>query len=382
MEVLGRVVDLDNLNQLIWSMGLKFRAVLAQRSRTLDESPLYNHAVTLATTQLFLCLPEAVRRTLKRITPEELAQRGKYVGSPVSPLSIWLFGYCFLIGREVLIDFEQISAKEHAEDIALVLDFWRRLAFAYRDDGRLDNSDAGATNEVLPPATVQALYDALLPVDAAIQPRLHQFLSTMDAYHLWVHAGAHVGKADSGPYPLNVDRVLIVRDCCDLKGTYYPWHDSVAQVLPYQTCTLAMTFDAADFQTLELSDESELQSVPAAYQSYIREIAFLAGKDGPGRVLPVTEMDWLTRSMKKVFPKLEAWFARQKRHEQILAQALPQIVAPLALLSAAEAYRGREYAPQALQLLAAYEDNDTAAARWRTRRCLAPGSMCAFVPVM
>lgn len=362
-------------------MGLKFRMALAQRPRSVDEYPLSDHAITLASTHLFLALPEAVRRTLKRTTPEELAQRGKSVGSPISPLAIWLFGYHFLIGREVLIDFGQISAKEQTEDIALVLDFWRRLALAHRDDGRLDNSDAGATNDFLPPSTIQALYDVLTPVDAVIRPRLQQFLATTEEYTLRVHAGTQVGRSDSGPYPLIVERVLIVRDCCDLKGIYYPWHDIVAEV-PYQTYTLAMTFDAEDFQTLELSDESKLRSIPAAYQSRIREVAFLAGKDGPGRVLPITEMDWLTRSMKKVCPKLDAWFARRKRREQIFAQALPWIVAPFALLSEAEAYRGREYAPQALQLLSAYEDDDALAARWHTRRCLAPGSLSAFVPAM
>ncbi len=373
--------DLNNLNQLIRSMGLKFRAALVQRPRSVQEYSLYDHAITLATTHLFLSLPAAVRRTLKRTTPEELAQRGKYVGSPVSPLAIWLFGYYFLIGREVLIDFGQISTKDQIDDIALVLDFWRRLALAYRDDGRLDNSDAGATNDFLPSATVQTLYDALIPVDTVIRPRLQQFLTTTDEYALRVHAGARVGRSDSGPYPLNMERILVVRDCCDLKGIYYPWHDVVAEV-PYQTYTLAMTFDAEDFQTLELSEESELRSIPATYQSRIREVAFVAGKEGPGRVLPITEMDWLTRSMKKVCPKLDTWFTRRKRREQILACALPWIVPPFALLSAAEVYRGRDYAPQALQLLSAYEDDDAIAARWHTHRCLAPGSSSAFVPVM
>jgi len=375
------VADLGGLNQLIWSMGLKFRAALAQRPRLAHEQALAHQALTLATTHIFLSLPDAVRRTLKRTTPEALAQHGKCLGSSVSPLAIWLFGYHFLVGREILIDFGQISANAQIDDIALVLDFWRRLAVAHRGDGRLDNSDAGATNDFLPSATIQQLYEALIPVDAVIQPRLIQFLTTTDDYLLRVHAGARVGVVDSGPYPLNIERVLVVRDCCDLKGTYYPWRDVVADV-PYRTCTLAMTFDAEDFQTLELSDESELRALPLEYPTLVREIAFVAGNHGSGRVLPITEMDWLTRSMKKVQPKFEDWFSRQKRREQIVTCALPWIVAPLALLSTDEGHRARELSPQALQLLPMYEADTVAAARWRTHRCLAPGSTSAFVPLM
>jgi len=375
------VADLGGLNQLIWSMGLKFRAALAKQPHSTSNHPLHNQAVTLATTHLFLALPDAVRRTLKRTTPEAIAQRGKSVGSAVSPLAIWLLGYHFLVGREILIDFGQVSASAHADDIALVLDFWRRLAFAHRGDGRLDNSDAGATNDFLPPTTVQQLYEVLVPVDPMIRSRLSQFLSAFDDYSIRVHAGARVGSADSGPYPLNVERVLVVRDCCDLKGTYYPWRDTVSDV-PYRTCALAMTFDAEDFQTLEITDRGELQTVPPAYPAYIREVAFLAGKDGAGQVLPITEMEWLTRSMKKVQPKLENWLSRRMRHEQIVACALPWVVAPLALLSADEGYRAGELAPLALQLLPMYEADVTIAARWRTHRCLTPGSTSAFVPVM
>ena len=375
------MADLGGLNQLIWSMGLKFRAALAQQSRSASRHPLHNQAVTLATTQLFFALPDAIRRTLKRTTPEAIAQQGKCLGSSVSPLSIWLFGYHFLVGREILIDFGQVSADAYAEDITLVLDFWRRLALAHRSDGRLDNSDAGATNNFLPSATIQQLYKALVSVDSVIQSRLTQFLTTCDDYVLHVHAGAQVGRTDSGPYPLNVERVLIVRDCCDLTGTYYPWRDVVGD-MPYRTCALAMTFDAEDFQTLDLSDHSEIRTIPSEYPTLIREIAFVAGKDGAGRVLPITEMDWLTRSMKKVQPKLEGWLSRRSRQEQIVTCALPWIVAPLALLSADEGHRARDLSPHTLQLLPLYEADMATAARWRTHRCLAPGSTSAFVPVM
>ena len=375
------MADLGELNQLIWSMGLKFRAALAQRPHVAHDPPLLHQTFTLATTHLFLTLPDAIRRILKRTTPQEIAQRGKRLGSPVSPLTIWSLGYHYLVGREILIDFGQLAPQAQADEIAFVLDFWRQLAFAHRGDGRLDSSDAGATNDFLPPAIIQQLYESLIPVDSVIRPRLSQFLLAAQEYLDHLGAGARVGKADSGPYPLNVDRVLVVRDYYDLKGVHYPWQETVVDV-PYRKCVVAMTFDAEDFLTLELSDDSDLRMVPPEYPKLVQELAFFAGQNAPDRVLPITEMDWLTRSLKKTQPKVDDWFRRRTPREQILARALPWIIPPFALLSVDEAQRACDLSPQALHLLPVYETSDVAAARWRTHRCLAPGSLSAFVPLM
>jgi hypothetical protein len=374
------VADIERLNQLIWSMGLKFRSELVQQTAPVPDWFPIHQAFTLATTHTFLILPDAVRRTLQRTTPEEIAQRGRRLGATVSPLTIWTFGYSFLVGREILIDYGVITSRTGAEDIALVLDFWRRLSFAHRGDGHLDNSEAAATNVFLPATIIQRLYDALLPIDASIRRRVEQFLTTTDEYLLLLNSEARLGTADSGPYPLNVERLLVVRDFFDLKGRFYPWRDVVAD-LPLHTCSLAFTFDPADFHSLEFNDQSSLRTNPAAYTAAIREIAFVNSDKGPLRVLPFTEMDWLTRTITKVRPKLEDWLNRQPRRQRIMTGALPWIARAFAVLSTDEVARACEFSPQALQLLPHYEEEDLHASRWLTHRCLAPGNLSAFVPL-
>ena len=372
--------DIEEINQLIWSMGIKFRAELIQRPNPLPDWFPINQTFTLAATHIFLTLPDAIRRTLKQTTPEEIARRGKRLGSSVSPLAIWTLGYHFLVGREMLIDLSQLKANAQAEDIALVLDFWRRLTFTHRSDGRLDNSEAGAANVFLPATIVQHFYDALIPVDAGIKRRVEQFLSAVQEYRSVLNAEARLGIADSGPYPLNVERVLIIRDFFDLKGTYYPWRDVVAEV-PHHTCALAFTFDPEDFQTLELSDQSELQTTPSGYREAIREIAFASSDSGSPQLLPFTEMDWLTRAIRKAQPKLEEWFNRRTRRERIITGALPWIIRLFAILPGDEVHRACDLSATALRLLPIYEDNDIQAARWLTHRCLVPGNLSAFAPV-
>jgi hypothetical protein len=361
-------------------MGLKFRAELVQQTAPVPDWFPIHQAFTLATTHTFLTLPDAVRRTLRHSTPEDLAQRGKRLGATVSPLTIWTFGYSFLVGREILIDSGVITPRTGAEDIALVLDFWRRLSFAHRGDGHLDNSEAAATNVFLPATIIQRLYDALLPIDTSIRRRVEQLLTTTDEYLLLLNSEVRLGTADSGPYPLNVERVLVVRDFFDLKGGSYPWRDIVSD-LPLHACSLAFTFDPEDFHSLEFSDQSALRTNPAAYTAAIREIAFVSNDNGSPQVLPFTEMDWLTRTIAKVQPKLSDRLNLQPRRQRIMTGALPWIARAFAVLSTDEVARACDFSLQALQLLPHYEEDDLQAARWLTHRCLAPGNLSAFIPL-
>jgi hypothetical protein len=373
------VEDVANINQLLGGMGAKFRAEMARPAHLAPRWFPVSQSFTLAATQDFLTLPTLVNRVLSRLNPADVGQRSRRLGSPVSPLAIWLFGYHFLVGREALIDAGVVRANTRAEKIAQVLNYWREVALVHRGDGRLDNSDAGATNLFLPPTIVQTLYQSLVPLDARIQRLIPEFWKTMEEYLFLLNAEARLGVTDSGPYPLNVERVLIVRDFFDLKGRYYPWRDVVADV-PYHCCALAFTLDPADFQSIELTDRSELFTIPARYVESIREIALFTSDDSSLHPLPFTEMDWLMRTVKRAQPKLLKWFERLSRREWIVYGALPWVQRPYALVSRMDE-AVHELDREALKLLASYENDDQRAVRWATQRCLVPGQTQVFTPL-
>ncbi len=155
----------------------------------------------------------------------------------------------------------------------------------------------------------------------------------------------------------------------------------MAADVPYSTCSLAFTLDPGDFQSIAISDRAMLVTTPPAYIDAIREIALVSTDNGTLRVLPFTEMDWLTRAAKKAQPKVLAWFGRRSRREWITYGALPWIRQPFALLSGDENPLFWNLAPAALRLLPSYEDDDAQAIRWATHRCLAPSSSSAFAPI-
>lgn len=358
---------------------MKFRAEMLRPASLKPRWFPVSQSFTLAATQNFLTLPTTVKRLLTRSTPEEVSQRSRRLGSPVSPLTLWLFGYHFLVGREVLIDAGLVRANVKGEKIAQVLDYWRKATFTYRGDGRLDNSDAGATNLFLPPAIIQTLYQALIPLDAHQQRLLPEFWKTIEEYLFLLNGEARLGISDSGPYPLNVERVLIVRDFFDLKGRYFPWRDVVADV-PHHCCTLAFTLNPADFQSIELTDRSELLTTPSQYVDAIREIALLTSDNDSLQTLPLTEMDWLVRTVKRTQPKLLKWFERASHREWIIYGALPWVQRSYSLVARMDE-PAHEFDPEALQLLTSYENDEARAVRWATHRCLAPGSAHVFTPL-
>ncbi len=361
-------------------MGSKFRAEMDRPSGPAPERFPVIQSFTLAATHHFLTCPDVVRRLLTRTTPEEIGRQEKRLGSAVSPLSIWMLGYHFLVGREILLDLQELDARARSSAITAVLDCWRRLAFAHRGDGHLDNSDAGSTNLFLPPATLQQLYRALIPVDPEIRDRLRLFLAALEEYLFLLNAEARLGMVDSGPYPLSATQMLIVRDFLDLRGEHYPWSDAAAD-MPYQGCSLAFTLDPRDFDSIALSDRAMLLTLPARYINAVREIALVSTDGGTLRVLPFTEMDWLTRAARKAKPKLLDWFARRSRQEWIAYGALPWIRRPFAMSSGEENPLVWNVSPEALRLLPTYEDDDAQALRWATHRCLRPGGSSAFVPI-
>ncbi len=91
------------------------------------------------------------------------------------------------------------------------------------------------------------------------------------------------------------------------------------------------------------------------------------------RLLPVTEMDRLMRAIRKLQPRLTAWFAHLSHYDAIIEGATPWVLRPLSVIGTAEDCFDWQPDPDALRLLPLYADDDARAVRRASHRCLAPG---------
>ena len=373
---------LSEVNHLILRMGVKWRGQMVEHigndPRLL---PLHQYSF-LSSVHAYLTFPAVIKKILRRKAPEEMAAEGRRLGSEISPTLIWSVGYYFLIGREVLLDRRAIAPANDREQIALVLDFWRRLSSTHRGDGKSDNSEAGGTNPFLPSADVSTLYRLLVPVDAGIRRALKRFLLALESYSLLLHSDSRVGLSDSGPYLLSANRVMVVRDYVGLKGEAYPWKEATAD-FPYTACTLAFTLDPADFQSLGVSDWATLFTDPPDYADRVREMALVRRDDQELTSLPFTQMEWILRAAEKTSPKLLAWFSCLDPRQRLIEGAKPYAWAlrPLAKAAGVETEFDWSFNAEALKLAPLYELGKEKAREWFTRRFLAPGGTSAFTPL-
>src|SRR5436190_706044 len=66
------VADIEEINQLIWSMGVKFRAEMVRPATLTPRQFPVSQSFTLAATHNFLTLPNAINRILPRTMPEDI----------------------------------------------------------------------------------------------------------------------------------------------------------------------------------------------------------------------------------------------------------------------------------------------------------------------
>src|SRR6185295_6126080 len=79
------------------------------------------------------------------VTPEELGARGRRLGNQIDTVHLWSIANIYLVGRSVLAGGGIIDFEADITRTAVVFNFWKRAAAAFRADGTLQAADAGGT---------------------------------------------------------------------------------------------------------------------------------------------------------------------------------------------------------------------------------------------
>lgn len=234
-------------------------------TRTVQESKLFPvpSYMLLSYLNCYYRYPELLRKIEGNMRAEEIGDRARAMGGKFGNLPGWGLPTFYLLGREILINFGMLSPEDNAEDVAYVMDFWRRFKLSQqREDGHLNAREFGQRVQMLPERRIQRFHADLLGCTSG--DRLHSaaqtFLATVSQYGFLVSCESRCTLNNSGPYKIDDERELILREFTDLAQGDYPWLDGVADDMPYNNLTVTMEATGCHFYLMD--DWGSFESKP------------------------------------------------------------------------------------------------------------------------
>jgi hypothetical protein len=226
-------------------------------TRTVQESKFFpvSAYVMLGYLNAFYRYPALLRKVEAEISPEDLADRIRNVNSKLKSMGTnWCMINFYLLGREMLINMGVIRPQDAAEDVAYVLNFWRRYQLAWRrDDGHITNLEGGHRSQVLPERQIQVMHGDLFPCEEGdeLQKAAINFTAAISQYAVLIACESRVCMTNHGPYNLGNNEELLVREFFDLGQGDLPWLDEIAESLPFSRLTMTTAVRNTHFYIID-----------------------------------------------------------------------------------------------------------------------------------
>lgn len=236
-------------------------------TRTVQESKLYPVSAYMLLSYLncFYRTPELLRKIETRMKAEEIADRARLMGAKMQTLHIaWCLPAFYLLGREMLISFGMIRPQDAVEDVVYVMDFWKRFQLSWhRNNGHLSAAEAHQRTQILPDRTLEVFSSDMFACEPGdeLQEAAHAFLAIASQYGFLVSCESRISLANTGPYKIDENHEMIVRDFMDMAECSLPWLDGVAQDVPFNNFTVAMSVRDCHFHLMD--DWGSFESTPA-----------------------------------------------------------------------------------------------------------------------
>lgn len=235
-------------------------------TRTVQESKFFpvSPYIMLGYLNAFYRYPALLRKIERHKSPEEIADRIRNANSKIQSMGTnWCMINFYLLGREMLISMGAITPGDAAEDVAYVIDFWKRYQLAWRrESGHITNKEGGHRAQVLPERRIQVYHSDLYACDEGddLQVAVDRFLSAVSQYAVLVACESRVCMTNHGPYNLGRGRELLVRDFFDLAEGDLPWLDGVASEVPFGRLTVTTAVKNTNFYIVD--DWGSFESKP------------------------------------------------------------------------------------------------------------------------
>jgi hypothetical protein len=310
--------DRDEVNRMLRYHGEIAHALTTQRTALESALIPVTAYILISGIECYRRHPELMTEIAAACPPEELGARGRVPGNQIDTVHLWSIANIFLVGRSVLAGAEMLDFEADVTRTAIVFDFWKRAATAFRADGTVQAADAGG---VVTPYTdyVDAIVAACVPVrDDEHRARLSRLNALLTSYLFLLYFDTRAGYQDTGPYRLADGRRLLLRSFNRFGPSDFAWSEAVASELPYSTVVAAFVLDGVD---LHVTDFGTAVTEPADYLD--RLVAFGLFDPTSGNPVPIPETDALALgdSVKRAQRQLYRNIASMTRREKLDAGA-------------------------------------------------------------
>jgi len=284
-------------NQSIALFGESVKHFFRDQQRSAMTSPMFNlpGRLVLGSHCYYENLPQLLSEIRNHASEADIGRGMKRLCTRPNYVHLNSLVLGFLIGREQA----RLSGVDTGGDcarVASVMQFWSRVARAYRNDGLLLPDEADFMVPILPAETVGDLNGRLRgDVPDKLRRQIHRMVATLELYTFILHGEARVGVFHHGAYPLggngDGDDTLVVKELVGLKEDFYPWAQLQAR-LPYDNIACVMRFRDVRSKIVLFGT---LTTEPRDYASSIVAETLFVVEDGVYRPLPDDEITELTQ---------------------------------------------------------------------------------------
>lgn len=261
--------------------------------------------------------PEMLLRIDEAMPAEDIGAAGRRPGNQIDSVHIWSQANIFLVGRQVLLLLGKITADHEPERCAIVLDFWKRAAAAFRADGDLQSFDGSHAVRRYDSDVLDALVgEAERPTNDR-ETAIRRLNATLTTYMFLLYFDTRAGYQDTGPYPLGDGRVLLVRDFSKMGGSDFPW-SSVVSGVPYRNLTAAFVLDGVE---VEVNDWGTSITRPEDYLEHVAAFGLYTTDGGPLEQVPAAEYENIRSAFRDAQRRLYRHIASMSRRERVDAGA-------------------------------------------------------------
>jgi hypothetical protein len=225
-------------------------------TRTVQESKLFPVPAYMMLSYLmaYYRYPALLRKIESRMSAEEIGDRARNMAMKIQNPGMSYAPDFYLFGREWLLNMGLIKPTDAVEDLVYVIDFWKRFQLAYhRNDAHITNKEFGHRSQILSERRLQVyhadMYDCVDGDD--LHEAAHSFMAAASQYGFLISCESRISLHNHGPYKLNENTEMIVRDFMDLAESDFPWLDDAAEGVEFNNVTVTMAVKDCHFYLVD-----------------------------------------------------------------------------------------------------------------------------------